>query len=87
MNPNSTKQHIFKLIDRALKIVMNAGRTEQNPTKKRRLCVIDEHLKAGFTAVLPNTMVFKHPAKQRHPQRNNRLATAGPDKIATGEIQ
>ena len=87
MNPDSTKQHIFKLIDRALKIVMNTGRTGQNPTKKRRLCVIDEQLEAGFTAVLPNTMVFKHSAKQRHPQRNNRLAAAGPDEIATGELQ
>jgi hypothetical protein len=46
-----------------LKNVMSAGKTRQNPTKKRSLCDINEHFEKDFNAVLPSAIVFQHPAK------------------------
>jgi hypothetical protein len=40
-------------ISRLLKNVMSAGKTRQNPTKKRSLCVINEHFKEDYNAVRP----------------------------------
>jgi hypothetical protein len=46
-----------------LKNVMSAGKTKQNPTKKRSLCVINEYFEEDFNAVLSSAIVFQQPVK------------------------
>jgi hypothetical protein len=43
---------------------MSAGKTRQSPTKKRSLCVINEHFEEDFNAVLSSAIVFQQPAKE-----------------------
>jgi general secretion pathway protein J len=45
------------------KNVMSAGKTRQNPRRKRRLGKINEHFEADFKAVWPSAIVFQPPAK------------------------
>ena len=42
---------------------MSAGKTKQNPTKKRSLCVIIEHFEEDFNAVLSSAIVFQQPVR------------------------
>jgi hypothetical protein len=51
---------------RLLKNVMSAGKTRQNPTKKRSLCTINEHFEEDFNAVLPSAIVFQQPVSGRY---------------------
>jgi hypothetical protein len=44
--------------NRVLKNVMSAGKTRQNPTKKRSLCVINEHFEEDFNAALSSAIFF-----------------------------
>jgi hypothetical protein len=46
-------------ISRLLQNVMSAGKTRQNPTKKRRLSKINAHFEEDFNAVLPSAIVFQ----------------------------
>jgi hypothetical protein len=41
---------------------MSAVKERQNPTKKRSLCVADEHFEEDFNAVLPDALGFQLPA-------------------------
>jgi hypothetical protein len=43
------------------KNVMGAGKTRQNPAKRRSLCMINEHFEAEFNTVLPSVIVFQQP--------------------------
>jgi hypothetical protein len=52
---------ISQIVSRMLKNVMSVGKTRQNPTKKRSLCVINEHFEEDFNAVLPSAIVFQQP--------------------------
>jgi hypothetical protein len=52
---------ISQIVSRMLKNVMSVGKTWQNPTKKRSLCVINEHFEEDFNAVLPSAIVFQQP--------------------------
>jgi hypothetical protein len=63
------------VINRVLKNVMSAGKTRQNPTKTRRLCVINEHFEEDFNAVLSSATVFQQPVKGEYsfPPRPKRL--------------
>jgi hypothetical protein len=57
---------LFQATDKSnwvLKNVISAGKTRQNPTKKRSLCVINEHFEEDFNAVLSSAIVFQLPAK------------------------
>jgi hypothetical protein len=55
------RQPIF---NRLLKNVMSAGKTRQNPTKKRSLCV-NKHFEKDFNAVLSSAIVFQQPIKYK----------------------
>jgi 4-amino-4-deoxy-L-arabinose transferase-like glycosyltransferase len=51
-----------------LKNVMGAGKTRQNPTKKRSPASRrGEHFDEDFDAVLPSAIVFQHPVNDRQP--------------------
>jgi hypothetical protein len=52
----------FLLVKHGVENVMSAGRTRQKPTKKRSLCVINEHFEEDFNAVLSGAIVFQQPA-------------------------
>jgi hypothetical protein len=49
--------------NRVLKNVMSAGKTRQNPARKRSLYIINEHFEEDFNAVLSSAIVFQQPAK------------------------
>jgi hypothetical protein len=49
--------------NRLLKNFMSAGKTRQNPTKKRSLCAINEHFEEDFNAVFPSVIGFQQPVK------------------------
>jgi hypothetical protein len=49
---------------------MSAGKTRQNPTKKRSLYGINEHFEEGFNTVLPSAIVFQQPVKPRRENLN-----------------
>jgi len=49
--------------NRLLKNVVSAGKTRQNPTKKRSLWLINEYFEEDFNAVLPSAIVFQQPDK------------------------
>jgi hypothetical protein len=42
---------------------MRAGKTRQNPTKKRSLCVTNEYFEEDFNAVLSSAIVFQQLVK------------------------
>jgi hypothetical protein len=43
---------------------MSAGKTRQNPTKKRSLCVINEHFEEDLNAVLSSAIAFQQPVRK-----------------------
>jgi len=55
---------IKTILNRPVKNVMSAGKTRQNPTKKRSLCFINEHFEVGFNAVLSYAIVFQPPVNE-----------------------
>ena len=52
-------------LNRLLKNVTSAVKTRQDPTKKRSLCVINEHFEKDLNAVLSSAVVFQQPVKVR----------------------
>jgi len=46
-----------------LKNVTSAVKTRQNPTKKRSLCVINEHVEEDLNALLSSAVVFQPPVE------------------------
>ncbi|MGD8266713.1 MAG: hypothetical protein PVG19_11320 [Desulfobacterales bacterium] len=44
---------------------MSAVKTRPNPTKKRILCVINEHFEEGFNTLWPSAIVFQPPVERR----------------------
>jgi hypothetical protein len=48
---------------RVLKKVMSAGKTRQNPTKKRSLCVINKLFDEDFNTALSSAIVFQQPVR------------------------
>jgi hypothetical protein len=51
MSTGRSRVIIGASINRVLKNVMSAGKTRQNPTKKRSLCALNEHFEEDFNAV------------------------------------
>ena len=54
----------MRISNRLLKNVTSAVKTRQYPTKKRSLCVINEHFEEDLNAVLSSAVVFQQPAKR-----------------------
>jgi len=46
---------------------MSAGKTRQNPAKKRSLWLMHEHVESNVNAGWPSGIVFQHPVKLEAP--------------------